>query len=179
MSLTTREIWTALHGMILGGGFLLAFTGCVVALRSLRPDWTTPAGLDAAARRLLIGSWSMAALAWMTVVVGTFTIYPWYRAPAPAGTSPAELGHFPKALLISSPQTADWHEFGMEWKEHAGWLAPILATAVAVVATKYRSRLAGQPRVRQAMLILLSASFFCAAIAGLLGALINKLAPVR
>jgi hypothetical protein len=67
----------------------------------------------------------------------------------------------------------------MEWKEHVGWLAPIFATAVAVVATLHRKSLANEAKLRQAMLALLTASFFCAAAAGLFGALINKMAPVR
>lgn len=27
--------------------------------------------------------------------------------------------------------TTRWHDFGMEWKEHVGWLVPLLLTAVA------------------------------------------------
>jgi hypothetical protein len=67
----------------------------------------------------------------------------------------------------------------MEWKEHVGWLAPFLATAVAVVATRYRRTLANEATLRQTMLILLAAAFFCASVAGLFGAFINKVAPVR
>jgi hypothetical protein len=182
MTLTFRELWTALHGMFLGAGFLLAFTGSAASLWCMRSEWTTPAGRVAGGRCLLAGAWTMALLAWLTVSLGTFVIYPWYRAVPLSGitlSTPSSLAEYPKALLISNPQTADWHEFAMEWKEHIGWLAPILATAVAVVATRYRSTLAGQAQIRRAMLMMLSASFFCAAVAGLFGALINKMAPVR
>jgi hypothetical protein len=179
MTLTGREIWTSLHGIVLGGAFLLAFTGAAATLRGLRAEWITRAGRTPAVRWLLAGVWSMAALAWMTAIVGTFVIYPWYRAPAPPNSSPAVLAGHPKSLLVANPRTAGWHKLGMEWKEHVGWLAPILSTAVAVVATRYRGALVDQPRVRQMMLFLLTASFGCAAVAGLLGAMINKLAPVR
>ena len=179
MTLTTRELWTALHGMLLGAGFLLAFTGSAVSLWSLRPEWTTPAGRVAGARNMIIGSWTMALMAWLTVSIGTFVIYPWYRAAPPLGSTSSALATYPKALLISKPETADWHEFGMEWKEHIAWLAPIFATAVAVVASVSGRTLANESRIRQTMLILLTVSFFCAAVAGLFGAFINKMAPVR
>ncbi len=179
MTLTSRELWTALHGMVLGALFLLAFTGSAVSLRNLRSEWTTAAGRTGAIRTLLIGCWSMAILAWLTVAIGTFVIYPWYRAAPPKGATPSVLAAYPKAVLISKPQTAGWHAFGMEWKEHVGWLAPILATAVAVVATACRKTLAEERVIRQAMLVLLSIAFFSAAVAGLFGALINKMAPVR
>jgi hypothetical protein len=179
MSLTTREFWTAFHGMVLGAVFLLAFTGCAVSLWNLRSEWTTPPGRTAAVRCLLAGSWAMAILAWLTVSVGTFVVYPWYRAKPPKGATATVLEGYPKFLLTSNPKTEDWHEFGMEWKEHVGWLAPFLATAVALVATRSRRTLANQATLRNAMLLLLTASFFCASVAGLFGAFINKMAPVR
>jgi hypothetical protein len=179
MTLTSREFWTALHGMVLGALFLLAFTGSAVSLWDLRAEWTTPAGRAGGIRMLLIGSWAMAILAWLTVAMGTFVIYPWYRAAPPKGAATSVLAGYPKAVLISKPQTAGWHEFGMEWKEHVGWLAPILATAVAVVATTHRKTLSNEKFIRQAMLVLLSIAFFSAAVAGLFGAFIDKMAPVR
>jgi hypothetical protein len=121
----------------------------------------------------------MALLAWLTVILGTYVIYPWYRAKPPVGTTGARLAEYPKYLLLSSPRTADWHEFGMEWKEHLAWLSPILATAVAFVAWRYRQHLAADLHLRRALLILYGLAFFAAAWAGLLGALINKAAPTR
>lgn len=177
--LTTREFWTATHGMLFGALYLLAFSGCATGLWMLRGQWTTPAGKNAAVRCLLAGAWAMALLAWMTVCLGTFVIYPWYRAKPPAGTSAAGLSGYPKFLLTSNPKTEDWHEFGMEWKEHVGWLAPILATAVAIVVAQSRRKIADQPGIRRMLLLLLTASFFCASVAGFFGAFINKMAPVR
>ena len=179
MSLTMRESWTAVHGLLLGGGFLLAFTGTAAAVWGLRPEWTTAAGRAAAGRRLLVGSVTMAVLAWAAVLVGTFAVYPWYRAAPPRGTMAAAVVAYPKAVLVASPRTSGWHTFGMEWKEHVGWLAPPFSTAVAVVAWRYRRSLADQRRVRQAMLVLLAAAFCSATVAGVFGAFINKIAPVR
>jgi len=177
MAMSSRELWTALHGMVLGAAFLLCFTGSAAGLWMQRAEWATAQGREKGMRLLLSGAWAMALLAWLTVSVGTFVIYPWYRAPRPAGAT--ELAVYPKALLISDPRTADWHEFGMEWKEHIGWLAPIFATGVAVAATVCRRTLADEKRLRQTMLAVLSMAFFCAGVAGLFGALINKMAPVR
>jgi hypothetical protein len=165
--------------MILGAMFLLAFTGSAVSLWNLRKQWITAEGRVGATRALLIGTWSMAVLSWLTVCVGTFVVYPWYRAMPPKGAPASMLDSYPKALLISKPATAGWHEFGMEWKEHVGWIAPFFATAVAVAAAICRKQLANETRLRQAMLVLLSVSFFCAAVAGIFGALIDKMAPVR
>jgi hypothetical protein len=89
------------------------------------------------------------------------------------------LREYPKSLLLSNPRTADWHEFGMEWKEHVAWLAPILATAVAFVVTRYRQQVAEDFQIRRALLILYTVAFFSASCAGMLGALIDKAAPTR
>ena len=179
MDMSWREIWTALHGMVFGAVFLLAFTGGFVGLWDMRSGMLTAEGARRSARRLAVWTWTMAVLAWLTVLVGTYVVYPWYRAKPPAGTTGAMLAEYPKNLLLSSAQTADWHEFGMEWKEHLAWLAPILATAVAFVVTRYREQLANDRQVRRALMVLYCLAFFAASSAGLLGALINKAAPTR
>ena len=179
MEMSSREIWTAVHGMVFGAAFLLAFAGGFITLWDLRSEWITAEGARRSVRRLIGWTWMMAALAWVTVIVGTYVVYPWYRAKPPAGVHGAALAEYPKNLLLSSPRTADWHEFGMEWKEHVAWLAPILATAVAFVVARYREQIAADLHLRRALLILYGLAFFTAAAAGLLGALINKAAPTR
>ena len=179
MELTSREFWTALHGMVLGAGFLLAFSGAFTALWGLRGDWLTAEGAKKLLRQLALGSWGMVILAWLAVLLGTYVIYPWYRAKAPPGAGGDLLAAFPKYLLLSRPRTKEWHEFGMEWKEHIAWFCPILATAVAFVVARYGKSLVNDKNLRRALLILFSVSFFCAAVAGAFGALINKAAPTR
>ncbi|MGD0767284.1 MAG: hypothetical protein ABSB42_03580 [Tepidisphaeraceae bacterium] len=186
MTLTDREIWTAAHGMVLGAGFLLLFSGTLVGLWILRPNWLTPSGARVVARLSAAAAWGMALLAFAAVLAGTYVIYPWYRAKPPPNATPDALGeaspslsHYPKFLLLSRPETSGWHEFGMEWKEHVAWLAPILATAVAYCLTRLGAGLVDHPRVRRALLVILTISFFCAAVAGALGALINKAAPTK
>lgn len=175
MILTNREFWTLGHGMILGALFLLSFAGGLAGLYSLRPELITPTGLKERLFRLRLGTGVMAVVAWLTVFTGTYIVYPWYRMPAPEG---ADLTQFPKALLNSNPLTAGWHSFGMEWKEHIAWFAPVLATVVAFLVWKYGPELARNQQLRKMVIVLFVIAFATAGIAGLFGALITKSAPV-
>jgi len=176
MELTGREIWAVIHGMMLGSLFLLAYAGGLAELITLGSQWATDAGIAKRVRRVIVGTWVMAIVAWLTVITGTWIVYPWYRAPAPKG---ADLLMYPRNLLLSKPTTVEWHHCGMEWKEHVAWLAPILATAVAYMVTRYGVRLAKDNQVRRAVIVLFSVAFFTAAVAGLFGAFINKAAPIH
>jgi hypothetical protein len=169
MDLTTREFWALIHGLILGGGFLLAFAGGLAGLYSLRSGLITDAGLVERTRRLIAGTTAMAAIAWATVITGTWIVYPWYREDNPESA---------KSQLLASPDTADWHEFGMEWKEHIAWLAPMFATGAAFIVLYYGKDLIANQTARKIAMGLLIAAFATAAIAGILGALITKSASV-
>jgi hypothetical protein len=162
--------------MVLGANFLLSFAGGLAGLYSLRPEWVTVAGVQERLRRLDIGTWVMAVAAWLTVITGTYVVYPWYRAAPPEGL--ADLSDYPRSLLLSVPNLAAWHTFGMEWKEHVAWFAPILATAVAFVVWRYGARIAEMPKLRNALIILFVLAFAAAGIAGLFGAFITKAAPL-
>jgi hypothetical protein len=176
VSLTEREFWTVIHGMVLGAVFLLAFAGGLAGLWSLRPDWVTVTGLEERMRRLRAGTWIMAITAWLTVITGTYIVYPWYRATPSVD---ADLTMFPRSYLLANPEIAAWHTFGMEWKEHIAWLSPILATTVAYVVVRYGMQLAREGQIRFALIVLFSIAFFAAAVAGLFGAFITKVAPVH
>ncbi len=67
----------------------------------------------------------------------------------------------------------------MEWKEHVAWLSPILATAVAYVVAHYGQKLAEEEKIRQALIVLFTIAFVAAGVAGLFGAFLNKVAPIR
>ncbi len=170
MHLTDRETWTVIHGMVLGAAFLLAFAGGLAGLYSLRPGLITPEGIRERTRRLIVGTWVMAAVAWATVITGTWIVYPWYRSSAIDS---------PRSMLLANPDTARWHTFGMEWKEHIAWFAPILATTVAFVVAYYGSRLIRHQSVRRALMVMFVAAFAAAGVAGVFGAFINKVAPIR
>ena len=55
----------------------------------------------------------------------------------------------------------------------------IVATVVAFVVTRYGRQVANDPWMRRTLLFLFTVAFFSAAVAGMLGALINKVAPTR
>jgi phosphoglycerol transferase MdoB-like AlkP superfamily enzyme len=175
MSLTARETWTLIHGMILGSLFLLSFAGGLAGLYSLRPELVTVKGVRERLSRLNAGTWLMAIVAWLTVFTGTYIVYPWYRAPPPEGS---DLTLYPRSFLKADPNLAAWHTFGMEWKEHVAWFAPILATAVAYIVWKYGEQLAEDDRLRRMAMVIFTLAFIIAGIAGLLGALITKAAPI-
>lgn len=176
MALTDREFWALVHGVGLGALFLLAFTGGFLSLWSFRERFVTVAGIAERTPRLELWTGAMAIVAWLTVITGTWIVYPWYRATPPEGTT--DFTEFPRSLLLSSPSTADWHRFAMEWKEHVAWIAPLLATVVAFAVIYYGAQLVRRDDVRKALLVFFTLAFAAAGIAGLFGALISKAAPV-
>ncbi len=176
MSMSTRELWVTFHGMVFGGVFLLAYSAGALALWGLTGSSLTVSGLKERLLFLRLCTLGMAALAWLTAISGAFVAYPWYRKIPPAG---ADLAFYPQALLKANPLLHEWHFFGMEWKEHVAWLAPIAATAVAYAVWKHGSVLAKDDRLRKAVLLMHTAAFAAATVAGGLGALITKAAPIR
>jgi len=173
MEITTRGLWTLVHGMAFGALYLLACSGALVEFhRFTHPDARHPASQPN--RFLATYFIAMTLLAWAAVLSGTYIVYPWYRAVPPAG---ANLADFPQALL--SAATAGWHTFGMEWKEHVAWLTPISITMATTVFLRYGRQLRHHPQLRQAVLVFTFVSFLSAGIAGFFGALINKVAPTQ
>ena len=182
MNITDREFWTLIHGMGFGAMYLLAFAGGVAGLYSFSTKLVTAEGISERMMRLRYGTIVMASLVWLTVIVGTYVVYPWYRAAPPTTvdtkTQNETLREYPRYWLLAGPTTAEWHNFGMEFKEHVAWLAPLLATVVAFAVFRYNTALANYPEARRMIITFFAISFALAGIAGLLGALITKAAPV-
>ena len=177
MEITTRALFTLIHGMGFGALYLLACSGALVELYRFATA-TAPSDSTQGQERFLKGYlMTMVVLAWAAVLSGTYVIYPWYRAAAPAGTE--DLSMFPQRLLMANPATIGWHSLGMEWKEHVAWLVPISITMVAFVFARYGRELRNQRRLRTAVLGFAVASFVAAGVAGFFGAMINKYAPVQ
>lgn len=177
MEISARGLWTLIHGMGFGALYLLACSGAVVELwrhyGPLAEEPVTPR--NETFLRVYLGA--MTVLAWLTVFTGAYIIYPWYRATAPPGAM--QLAGYPQVLLQSSPATSGWHSIGMEWKEHVAWLTPISMTMAAAVFAKYGSSIRTNPQLRKAVLCFVLVSFLAAGIAGFLGAMIDKNAPVE
>lgn len=164
--LTSRQISMLAH---LGFGvvFIHAAAGGLATMLRARPT-----RLQALVRDSSVVA--QAVVAWAAVITGTWLVYPGYRAKPPAG---AEVEAYPKSWLVADHSTAAWHEFGMEWKEHVGWLVPFLATTVAFLVLRHGKRIARDPHLRR-----VAAGLFCLAVLGSLvaaglGAMINKVAP--
>jgi hypothetical protein len=81
MSLSNRESWALIHGIVFGALFMLIFSGGLAEMWALRTSNgnVAPAITAGRVRRLQIGTVGMAVVAWVTVIVGTFVVYPWYR----------------------------------------------------------------------------------------------------
>ena len=176
MEITARGLWTLVHGMGFGALYLLACSGALVELwrRYGTADLSPISEREEAFLRWYL--LTMAALAWIAVLTGTYMIYPCYRAVPPTGT--VNLAGYPQRLLLSNPATSGWHSIGMEWKEHVAWLVPISITMTFAVFNHYRRNLRNHPELRAAVLSFMVISFLAAGIAGFFGAMLNKHAPV-
>jgi hypothetical protein len=174
--ITYRGIWTVAHGMLFGGFFLLA--AYAMALELFRA-WHSPvaAPLSARGRRMESIYLALTAmLGWLAVLSGTYIVYPWYRAAAPAG---ADLHAYPRSLLLAATQTAGLHSLGMEWKEHVAFLAPIAFTMLAWVLARYPGQVRKHPEVRRTLLAFGLAALLATAVPAVVGAFLNKAAPTE
>ncbi len=112
MEITTRGLWTTIHGMGFGVLYLMACSGAIMGLyRSV----VSPASSDAAPREerfLKAYLIAMTVLAWGAVLTGAYVVYPWYRALPPPGTG--DLSMYPQRLLMSNASMIGWHSLGME-----------------------------------------------------------------
>lgn len=171
-----RSVWTMAHGIFLGGGGLLAVSAALFAMIGMR---TTPPG-DAANAQSRYLAWLLVATAvllWAAVIVGTYVSFPAYRATPPEGI--ADLSAYPRALIRSKPGTAWLHSYAMESKEHLPWIAAMLPTAVAFVASRYRGQLLTDDTLRRIGVSLLAFTLALVAGVSFLGILINKVAPLE
>lgn len=172
-----RSIWTMIHGIVLGGGTLMGLAAALFSLVMI----SAPTASDVAAMhqsrylaRLLV---LVAALLWLTVLVGTYITFPPYRATPPEGLM--DLSRYPRSLIQATPGAGWLHSFAMETKEHVPWVAAMLATAVAYVAVRYGSRLLSDAGLRRMATALLVICFVLVSYVALLGTFINKVAPLE
>jgi putative Mn2+ efflux pump MntP len=177
MEITTQDFLTVLHGMGFGALFMLAFSGALAEIYRMSAPGAPTAMSSREQGLLVLYLGAMVILAWLTVLSGAYVIYPWYRAVPPAGVT--DLADYPRRLLLSSGKTSEWHNVGMEWKEHVAWLAPIAMTMVAYVTMKYRQAITQHRNIRIAVLVFAVAAFFATGVAGAFGAFLNKYAPIR
>lgn len=173
---TNRSIWTMIHGIALGGGALMGLAAALFAVRAM--GTASPSDVVKSQSRYLTGLLVfVAAVLWLTVLVGTYVTFPPYRATPPEGL--ADLSQYPRSLIQSNPGTVWLHAFAMEIKEHVPWITAMLATAVAFVGVRYRSRLLTDSHLRGMATTLLGICFVLVCCVAILGVFVNKVAPLE
>ena len=175
MLFSERSIWTMVHGIALGGAALLGLAAALFYLYAVRPTQQRTVNPTETGAFVALTVFT-AAMLWLTVILGTYIIFPPYRAAPPPGTT--DLSAFPRSLVLANPGTAWLHAFAMEAKEHMPWIASMLTTAVAFTAVRYRRTALTAPDVRRLSFTLLAVSFAIVAFVSLLGVFVNKIAPL-
>lgn len=170
MELTNREIWALVHGLVIGGPFLLAFAAVLVSLHGLRAELLTAAGVRERVAQLRLAGGVMALMSWTIVAIGTWVLLPWYREDTPDS---------PRSILVSNPDTRQWHEFADVWKTHVAYMAPILATTAAALVVYYGRTLARDRTIRNLVLALFLGAFAVSSLAALIGSLVARAAPIH
>lgn len=176
MLFSELSIWTMIHGIGLGGGALLTLGALLFSLYLVRPR--AGAAPVTGATGPIAGLAALSAgLLWLTAFVGTYIIFPPYRAAPPDGAT--DLSAYPRSMLLADPETAWLHAFAMETKEHVPFIAAMLATAVAFVAWRERGRLLERGALRRLGAAVLAVCFGLVAYISLLGVFVNKVAPLE
>lgn len=99
------------------------------------------------------------------------------RGGTPKG---ADLTAFPRSFLLANPSLAEWHNFGMGGKSTSpGSRADSGDRGGFTSVLRYGKRLAGDAVSAQHMMVTFVLAFVAAAVAGLMGALITKAAPIQ
>jgi hypothetical protein len=172
-----RSIWTMVHGIVLGGAALMGLAAALFSLYAVRASPRPPGATPHESRALAWLTVSTAVMLWLTVLVGTYIVFPPYRAAPPEGM--LDLSGFPRSLLLAAPETAWLHAFAMESKEHVPWIAAMLGTAVAFVSVRYQSTMLGDVRLRRMAATFLAVCFGLVGFVALLGVFVNKVAPLQ
>jgi hypothetical protein len=173
---SARSLWTMGHGIVLSGGALMGLGLALFGLFAMRPA----AGERVSERQALSLSIVLIATTvalWLAVLVGTYIVFPEYRATPPADA--ASLAAYPRAMLLANPGTAWLHAYAMEIKEHVPWIAAMLPTAAAFVATRYRLTMLGDAPLRRATTGLVAIALVLSSFVGILGIFVNKVAPLE
>jgi hypothetical protein len=177
MLFSERSLWTMVHGVGMGGAALMAVSALLFAMYLVRPLRVQgPPGDDRSGPIAALASFA-ALMLWLTTLVGTYVVFPPYRASPPEGAT--DLAQYPRSMLLAEPATAWLHAYAMETKEHLPFIAAMLATAVAFVAWRYRWRFIHDRWLRRLGAGFLGVCLAIVAYVSLLGVFINKVAPLE
>jgi hypothetical protein len=174
---TGPSISTMMHGIVFGGGALLSLFAALCLLYASGLAHPTGTIRTGPSRVVALLTTAAAVALWMTVIGGTYVVFPPYRVPPPEGVT--SLLAYPRAFVLSDPSTAWLHSFGMEIKEHVPWIAAMLTTAVAFVATRHREQLWKDALLNRTVMAVLALCLALVSFVSLLGVFVNKVAPVQ
>jgi hypothetical protein len=177
MLFSDRSVVTMAHGLVFGGGAMMALSAALFFLYAHRNAYASPTVATPTQARALV--WlvvATAVLLWTAVLGGTYLVFPPYRATPPPGT--LDLSAYPRALIMASPATTWLHATGMELKEHVPWIAAMMATAVAFVGVRYRAAMLDDPFVRRMATAFVAVCFVLVSAVSLMGVFVNKVAPL-
>lgn len=156
---------------------MLGLAASLFAMRTLAFSSGDGFGSDRQAREL---GWLLVALAvglWLAVIVGTYIVFPPYRATPPEGLT--DLSQYPRALIRATPGFGWLHSYAMETKEHVPWIAGMLATAAAFIGVRYKTAVLRDVQLRNMVMALLAICFVLVSYVSLLGVFVNKAAPLE
>ena len=177
MLFSDRSVITMAHGIGFSGAALLGLASSLFAMLVLRAG-QGQAGPTRRQARLVTGLLCLSTGGlWLAVLAGTYGVFPLYRVTPPQGA--ADLAAYPRALLLASSDTAWLHSFAMEVKEHVPWIAVMLATAGTFVVWLDPIRVLRDALMFRSAVALVTISFALASWTGLLGILVNKVAPLK
>ncbi|MHB1168273.1 MAG: hypothetical protein ACYC28_03225 [Longimicrobiales bacterium] len=174
---TERSLWTMAHGIVFGGAALMTLAAALFTIYMLHKSHGDVILTAAHTKAVALLTSAIAVMTWLTTLVGTYLVFPPYRATPPEGTT--ALAAYPRTLILSNPATAWLHSFAMETKEHLPWIAAMLATAVAFAAWRHRATLLTDQRLSRIATSLLVVCFAIVAYVSLLGVFVNKVAPLE
>ena len=80
MEISLRDLLTVLHGMGFGALLLLGFPVVLVELARMSSPSAPPTPSRRGHTLLVLCLSAMAVVGWITVFMGAYVIYPWYRA---------------------------------------------------------------------------------------------------
>lgn len=177
MLFSDRSLLTMVHGIALSGAAMMALAAALFSLYAFSPAAPSGQASERTSRSVAHLTAIAALVLWLVVISGAYVIFPAYRAAPPAGAT--DLVAYPRAMILANPDTAWLHSFAMEIKEHVPWIAAMLATAVAFLGVRYRSRLLSDAELRRPAMLFLAICLALVSAVGLLGVFVNKVAPLQ
>ena len=158
--------WNTVHGALLGGAFLVAVLATLVLVLQARHRDLTDAGMRQTLRWARLTGGVMVVIGWAAVITGSFAVDHWFLSPA-AGSPASLLRAHGDGAWVTAEHIKEW----------AAWISVLAATGAAVMVFRRGARLsASRPRSFTAASLAVALVF--AGVAGVLGVLLTKLAPL-